>query len=202
MAKTSVGTDPPAEIEKEIESTRAELGSTLDALAHRLAPNRLAKQGTDMIAQFVGRDSDAANRANWLPLALIAGGVGWLIARNTGNVRPVAREGAAHTGDQPTGGPAEADGNVRPAGPLRQSFERHPLLIGLAGIVAGGVISAMLPPSKREREWSDKARKELWNQAEEIGHNAAGRLRKLAEPPAVGSDLAADRAADHRAKRD
>src|SRR5271166_4306762 len=158
MAKASAGTDPPAEIEREIEGTRAELGCTLDALARRLAPNRLVKEGTDMIAQYAGRDGGAAMRANWVPLALIAAGVAWLIARNTGNVRPVAREeGAAHTGGQPPGGTAESDGNVRPAGLLRQSFERHPLLIGLAGIVAGGAISAVLPPSKREREWSDKA---------------------------------------------
>jgi Protein of unknown function (DUF3618) len=69
----------------------------------------------------------------------------------------------------------------RAGGSLREAFERNPLLIGLAGLVSGAVLAALLPATKREQEWVGATRDELREKAEEIGHEAADRLRNLAE---------------------
>ena len=64
---------------------------------------------------------------------------------------------------------------------VRVKVEQHPLLIGLAGLVCGAAIAALLPSSKREQDWLDATRGELWEKAEQIGHEAADRVRSLAE---------------------
>jgi hypothetical protein len=38
-----------------------------------------------------------------------------------------------------------------------------------------------LPVTHREQEWVGKTREELWNKAEKIGHEAAERVRDLAD---------------------
>jgi len=66
-------------------------------------------------------------------------------------------------------------------GSLRSVFERNPLLIGLVGAISGAALALLLPATKREQEWLGKTREELWNKAEEIGHQAAERVRDLAD---------------------
>jgi hypothetical protein len=56
-----------------------------------------------------------------------------------------------------------------------------PWLIGIVGMVAGGVIAALLPPTKIEQECIGEARDQFLNKATEIGHEAAERVRELAE---------------------
>ncbi len=74
---------------------------------------------------------------------------------------------------------------VRRAGrSLRASVEQHPLLIGLAGLISGAALAALLPSTRREQDWVGEARGELWKKAEEIGHEAADRVRSLAEQKA------------------
>jgi hypothetical protein len=56
-----------------------------------------------------------------------------------------------------------------------------PWLIGIAGLVAGALFAALLPPSRIEREYAEEARDGLWNRATEFGHEAAERVRELAD---------------------
>jgi hypothetical protein len=65
-------------------------------------------------------------------------------------------------------------------GSVRSAFERNPLLIGLVGVISGAALALLLPATNREQEWLGKTREELWNKAEEIGHEAAERVRDLA----------------------
>jgi hypothetical protein len=64
---------------------------------------------------------------------------------------------------------------------LVRKLERDPWLIGVAGLVAGALVAALLPPTEVEREYILEARNEFWNKAAEIGHDAADRVRELAE---------------------
>jgi len=72
-------------------------------------------------------------------------------------------------------------------------FERHPLLIGAIGMLVGGVVAALLPPSRVEDEWFGPARDQLWSRAEEAGQETVSRVRDVAMRAA---DAAADAAAE------
>jgi hypothetical protein len=200
------------EIETEIRRTRAKLGLTLDALEHQLAPRQLIGKGVDMITQSIKGneavwiDVGETVRANPIPLALIGVGVAWLLATNLGIAGGSAEgdaasgTGAARSVRKAAGAALERAGEyaeyakpateqARHAGQsLRPSVERHPLLVGLAGLICGAAIAALLPSSKRERDWVGAAREEVWKKAEQIGHEAADRVRNLAEQKAGAAD--------------
>lgn len=60
-------------------------------------------------------------------------------------------------------------------------LQSDPWLIGVVGLVAGALAAAILPPTKVEQEYVSAARDKVWNQAAELGHDAAGRVRELAD---------------------
>jgi Protein of unknown function (DUF3618) len=71
---------------------------------------------------------------------------------------------------------------VRRAGrSLRVAVEQRPFLVGLAGLLCGAAVAAFLPSTRREREWVGEARGEVWKRAEEIGQEAADRVRSLGD---------------------
>ena len=76
----------------------------------------------------------------------------------------------------------------RAGGSLRATFERHPLLIGLVGLGSGAALAALLPATKRERDWVGETREELWEKAEKVGHEVADGVRNLAEHRARATD--------------
>jgi hypothetical protein len=69
----------------------------------------------------------------------------------------------------------------RATGQLAEKLERDPWLIGIAGVVAGALLAALLPPTRIEQEYLAEARDELWNKGDELGHEAAKRVRELAD---------------------
>jgi hypothetical protein len=81
----------------------------------------------------------------------------------------------------------------RIADQVTDAFERHPLLIGAIGVMAGAMIAALLPATRVEDEWFGGARDELWQRAEAVGQEAVSRVRDTAVRAA---DAAADAAAD------
>jgi hypothetical protein len=163
------------EIEREIASTRTEIGRTADALKRRLAPGYLLGEGIEMITKYMAgqKDIGVVIRANRVPLALIAAGVGWLVANKIRVEGRIVVTNAAQPADETS--PLHGRRHLSAAG-------RYPLLLGLGGVVFGAGLAALLPPSRREREWVDKAREELWRAVEEIGHDAADHIRNLAGP--------------------
>jgi len=86
---------------------------------------------------------------------------------------------------------SESAGRI--ANQVTDTFERHPLLIGAIGLMAGALIAALLPPSRTEDEWFGPSRDQLWNKAEEAGQETVTRVRDVAMRAA---DAAADAAAE------
>lgn len=80
---TDPGDRSSAQIEREVEGTRARLSETLDALRDQVSPGHLMDQAVDYVrgsggadfAQNLGRSI----RDNPLPVLLIGAGVGWLL---------------------------------------------------------------------------------------------------------------------------
>jgi hypothetical protein len=80
----------------------------------------------------------------------------------------------------------------RVADQVGDMFERHPLLIGAIGMLAGGLLAALLPSTRVEDEWFGPSRDQLWNRAEKAGEETVSRVRDVAMRAA---DAAADAAA-------
>jgi hypothetical protein len=72
------------------------------------------------------------------------------------------------------------DGAGRVADQLSDTFQRHPLVIGSIGIMAGALIAALLPATQVEDEWFGDTRDALWNKAQEAGEQAFSQVREAA----------------------
>ncbi len=68
----------------------------------------------------------------------------------------------------------------RASSQVTEKLSTDPWLIGVAGLVAGALFAAILPPTRIEQDYIDEARDGLWNKANELGHEAAERVRDLA----------------------
>lgn len=64
---------------------------------------------------------------------------------------------------------------------VSERLNRDPWLVGVVGLVAGALVAALLPPTRIEQECVGDARDGLWNRATELGHDAAERVRELAD---------------------
>lgn len=95
MSVTDVRTEAqkdPEQLAREIDTTRANLGQTLDALQARLSPGQLLDEAMRTFRGPAGefaRNLGTQVRDNPLPVALIGAGVAWLMAsQRTGASRP------------------------------------------------------------------------------------------------------------------
>ena len=64
---------------------------------------------------------------------------------------------------------------------VTEKLSTDPWLIGVASLVAGALLAAILPPTRIEQDYIGEARDGLWNKANELGHEAAERVRELAD---------------------
>ena len=64
---------------------------------------------------------------------------------------------------------------------VTEKLSTDPWLIGVAGLVAGALLAAALPPTRIEQDYIGEARDGLWNKGNELGHEAAERVRELAD---------------------
>jgi hypothetical protein len=80
---TDPGDRSSAEIEREVEGTRAQLAETLDALRESASPGQLMDKAVDYLRSSGGadftRNLGGAVRDNPLPVLLIGAGIGWLL---------------------------------------------------------------------------------------------------------------------------
>lgn len=72
------------------------------------------------------------------------------------------------------------DGAGRVADQLSDTLERHPLLLGAIGVMAGALLASLLPLSRTEEDWIGGARDEFWQRAEKAGQQAVTQVRDAA----------------------
>ena len=177
MTRIAEGRSPSevdGEIEREILRTRRRIGRTLDALSQKLAARRLLRRELGMPSRRGGPgeparpELDARFRPDPLALGLIGAGIAWLVAENVQLFRWRKRDAAARL--------CRAGGQ-RPA----DLIKRNPLLAGLIGLAGGAALAALLPATRRERQLIARAKEDLWQQAEALGHRTAVRVRDLGQ---------------------
>ncbi|HZW14148.1 MAG TPA: DUF3618 domain-containing protein [Noviherbaspirillum sp.] len=169
----------PEEIESDIERTRAEVSSTIDAIQSKLTPGQMMDQAvayarTSLPADF-GTNLGNAVRDNPLPVALIGVGLAWLMAsgRNADGQARLRRE-ASHYDDYAETGAGVDQGQQgtmqRAAGKLSETGRGLKDKTSELGHQISDRTSAV---TGRAREMTGRAR--------EMGHGARERLGAIGE---------------------
>jgi hypothetical protein len=146
-------------------------------------PGIIGEEEPDRGGQLVGLDGEPRG-----PAGESDGSDGWVhhaVGAARGALGSVREAGAAvvERASHYTGYAGEAgDMAKRAGGQLAGTLKRDPWLIGVAGLIVGGIAAALLPPTRIEQECFAQARDELWTKANELGHEAAERVRELADP--------------------
>jgi hypothetical protein len=70
----------------------------------------------------------------------------------------------------------------RASSQVTEKLTADPWLLGVVGFVGGALLAAMFPPTTIERAYFGEACNGLRNKANELGHEAAERVRELADP--------------------
>jgi hypothetical protein len=163
----------PEEIEQDIEQTRAQLNSNIDAIQSRLTPGQMMDQAigyarTSLPADF-GSNLNTAIRENPIPVTLIGLGVGWLMM--SGKQRPgyLMRRSHAdsrHISDPYRPGSGFADEHGMEYGGLGDVNDH-----GVGGHVTGDHDSAMHRASSRMGDTGH----DLKNRASQTGHDMRNR---------------------------
>jgi gas vesicle protein/ElaB/YqjD/DUF883 family membrane-anchored ribosome-binding protein len=199
----------PEELRSEIDDIREDLGETLEAVGDRVAPKkvvarakadladkvddvkekvspaRLARRGADAVRQgvrsVVGSGSGNGNghgSGNGSGSASIGGGQ---LSGRAGTVRAQSPTVGARAGSAAS----TVVDNVRdaPQG-ARRKAEGNPVAAGLLAFAGGFFAAALLPPTDREKQLTDKAKEKLepiTKSVAEAGKSVAGELQSSAQ---------------------
>ncbi|MEU7970576.1 DUF3618 domain-containing protein [Micromonospora sp. NPDC049089] len=156
----------PDRIRREIETTRNELSSDVDALTDRVNPRRIA-------GDRVGQARGAFTRAKEKMMGSsnhLGQEAGQRMSHAAGSVRDETRS----LGQQ-----------------SREQAQGNPMAAGLVAFGVGLLAASLIPPSGRERQLAGRARNmvsehsgELREQASQVGHQMQGNLREPAQQAA------------------
>ncbi|MFI5926112.1 DUF3618 domain-containing protein [Micromonospora sp. NPDC051543] len=156
----------PDRIRWEIETTRNELSSDVDALADKVNPRRIA-------GDSVGQARGALTRAKEKMMGS-SNHLGQDASQRMSHAAGSVRDETRSLGQQSR---AQAQGN--------------PLAAGLVAFGAGLLAASLIPPSGRERQLAGRARDlvsehsgELRQQASQVGHQVQDNLREPAQQAA------------------
>jgi len=121
------------------------------------------------------RDADGRRGNGWVHQA--AGAARGVL----GSVRDAGNAVLDHAGKITDYAGDAGDLTKRASGQLAERLERDPWLIGVAGLVAGALVAAVIPPTRVEQDYIEETREGLRSKANELGHEAAERVRELAD---------------------
>jgi hypothetical protein len=119
---------------------------------------------------WVHQATDAARGA----MRAVRDTAGEYTGRPAGWLREAGRTALGRAGDYAgAAGERASTMGCRMAGTL----ERHPLLVGAAGLLAGALVAGLLPTSRVEDEWAGPSRDRALRRAGELGREMVRRVR-------------------------
>ena len=184
-------TDPhnqsSAEIERQVEGTRAGLAHSLDVLRDRVSPDHLMDQAVQYVRNAGGddftRNLTVAVRENPLPVLLIGAGIGWMLMSGQ---KSADRVGTSSTVVRRIPGSAPA-ATVPGASPTSRSAT----VSEMAGSTLSGLGSSAGSAASSARDWVSQTT----TTAQQATSDAAGRAGKLAGDAYAAASSAAGSAA-------
>jgi len=156
-------------------------GSRIGEIASDLGSGGSTKDETRQTGQILGPDGrplhsgDVGRDKGWVTQATGAARSAIISVREAGSA--VIDRASKYT-DSANG----ASEMANRAGQLAEKLGRDPWLIGVTSMVAGALLAVLLPPTRIEQEYINEAREEFRTRSSELGHQAAERIRELADP--------------------
>ncbi|WP_154793978.1 DUF3618 domain-containing protein [Occultella kanbiaonis] len=153
----------PDRIRSDIERTRAELSSDVDALTDRVSPSRIAERQTDKVKSAVSNAKEKVFGA-------------------AEDARPSASDSAGSAADTVAGAAHVAADRIGHAPHLvKEKATGNPWAAGLIAFGAGLLAGSLIPSSRKEQELVTQAKDS------DVVHRATGEARSIAQE--VGEDL-------------
>ena len=179
MGQAAVGQRDPEAIRRDIDSTRAELSSTIDQIEDRVSPSRMASR------------SGQRMRSRW--------------QRTREAVMGSAQEGRQRMSQTTEAGGQRLD---QAEEAVERNVRGNPLAAGLIAFGAGALAASLLPSSRSEqrlahsvREQAEpvvpKLRGELQSTGREVGQQLSEEARQAAQETAESAKWAAQSTADN-----
>jgi Protein of unknown function (DUF3618) len=145
------------ELRRDIEVTRSDLGTTLDAIGDRVSPSRIVERRKNRVRRAFGGMRERVMGSESPPAAL---------AERAGDMASSAAETARNAPDA-----------------MRERTEGNPLMAGALALGAGFLVASVLPVSRTERELGGDVQdrmQPLVDEVTEAGREAAAHLKEPA----------------------
>lgn len=168
-----MSTDPD-QIREDIERTRAELSSDVDALTDKVSPTQVAQRQADKVRSAV---SDVKDK--------VMGGAS-SGADHVGSAASSIGDAASGVGSSAAGLPHAAKDKAR----------GNPLAAGLVAFGAGWLIASLLPATRQEQQLATAAKEQAAPLVQEAKDAAQGLAENLREPAQEAAAAVKDRAAE------
>jgi len=160
------------QLRREIEQTRRELGTDVDALGDKVSPRRVMERRVDRTKnaiggvkeRIMGTTSDASSSAG----GAISGAASSVQDRMSG-----AASGVQHAASS-VGGTA-TDTAYR----ARRQAEGNPLAAGLIAFGLGWLVSSLLPASEKERQLAHQVKDQAQPAVQAVGQQAGQALSEM-----------------------
>lgn len=162
--------DSPEAIRADIERTRAELGSDVDALADKVTPSKIVERQKSKVHGAV-----RGLRDRLMGVADDTGSAASDLAHRAGDVAHHAGDVAHHATDKAKG---------------------SPLAVGLVAFGAGLVLASLIPPTRAERDAAAKAKEKAEPLVEQVKDVAQEVVSDLKEPATEAATALKDRATE------
>jgi ElaB/YqjD/DUF883 family membrane-anchored ribosome-binding protein len=177
-------TDHPDQIRQEIERTRGELGSDVDALTDKVNPRRIASERVNRVQSALHRLKDKA-----MGTATDAGHATTAAAQS---VAAEAQQGASSAADKASSAASSVAHTADSAANMsRERIQGSPLAVGLIAFGVGVLASSLLPTSQTEEHLAGKAKDtgmrhsgQIKQQATDAVHQTQDNLRQPAQQAA------------------
>ncbi len=200
-ASTDPGNKSAAEIEREVEGTRARLTGTIEELKEKVSPNNLMDQAMDYLRGSGGQEFvqnlGTSVRNNPLPILLIGAGVGWLMLsgnrrndyQTAGRMPPAPRRTTVSS----TSGMQDYEGTTYPQaaygsseyssssyGSSSSDYQSGPSLKDKAGSTLSSVREGVSSAAAQAGEALSSARESITGAAQRAGQAVSGAVGGVA----------------------
>jgi Protein of unknown function (DUF3618) len=156
------------QLRREIEQTRRELGTDVDALTDKVSPRRVVERRVDrardavsgMKEKVMGTTSDAGSGMS---------GAASSVQDTMSGAASSVQSAASSVGDTA----------VETAHKARRQAEGNPLAAGLVAFGLGWLVSSLLPPSQKERELAQQVKDQAQPAVQAVGQQAGQALSEV-----------------------